>query len=379
MHLFVSTGETSGEQHAARLVRACAGLDPSLRWSGLGRDILRDAGVEIAVDASRLQVMGFLEVVGKLPEIRRVFHETLAAIEERKPDALVLVDYPGFHLRLARTVKRRFPDLPVVYYILPKAWAWNASRAKTIARHVDKALCILPFEPSWFGARGVEAEYVGNPVMDAVREAEGEALRDDLGLAPETPLVALFPGSRRSELRYMLRPLLQAAELLGERFPDHRFALAAAAGFDREHLQEICPIPASVPVMENRGLDLLAASRFALVKSGTTTLEAALLRVPMVTIYRAHVLSMILAALVVKVKHFSLPNLIADRPIVPELAQYDANARGIADCASGYLGDPQRYDSMRTELDGVFRAVGEKPAAERAARALSAFLMNSGD
>lgn len=374
MHIYISTGEVSGEQHAAGLTRACARLCPDTRFTAMGSGILREAGVEIAIDSSRIKVMGFVAIVRHLPAIWEAFRQTLRHVETTRPDAVVLVDYPGFHLRLAKALKKRFPSLPVIYYITPQVWAWHRSRVKTIRACVDHCLCILPFEPAFFQSNGVSAEYVGSPVADAVRGVERGAVRRLLGLADDARLVSIFPGSRRKEIQYLLPPMVDAARLLRERVPGLAFAMAAAPGYDAADLGRYCPIPEWLPVLEGRGREMLADSVFCIAKSGTTTLEAALLGCPLLMAYAGDWLSAIIARAIVRfsphMKHYSLPNIIAGREVIPEFLQEDCTGEKFAAFAGKMLSDAEAYEKMRRDLDEVRRAVGDRDAAATAAQAL---------
>lgn len=369
-HIYISTGELSGEQHAARLAVSLREAEPDIRLTGMGTDVLRSAGVDTVVDADAIRVMGFVEVLTHLPAIHRAFKNALAHIERERPDAVVLVDYPGFHLRLARAIRERMPDVKIFGYIAPKAWAWNERRTKTIARCMDRLFCIFPFEKKWFGMRGVNAAYVGNPTVDAVRDApDGAALRDELNLAQSDICVGLLPGSRRSELKRLLPPMLDAAaRLRAQDERRRRFLLAVAPGFRREDLSGIATLPEWVTPIENRPYEVMRASDLLLAKSGTTTLEAALLDTPMVVMYKANPVTAWIARGVLSVPFVSLPNILSGREVVPELLQECATGDLIATTAQDILSSSTRQDSMHAAFAELRESLGDEPAADRAAR-----------
>lgn len=374
--IYISTGEVSGEQHAARLATALRERAPTVPLSGMGTDTLAEAGVEIVVDAEPIRVIGFLEVLTHMPAIRQAYRAALEHIERTRPETVVLVDYPGFHLRLARAIRKRIPQTRILYYIAPKAWAWNEGRVKRLARDTDKVLCIFPFEPEWFGARGVDAVYVGNPTVDALRSIpDGGALRSTLGLPAGQTLISILPGSRRSECRRLLRPLVEAAGELrqhpeGDAPP--AFALALAPGISAEDMNAVHPLPDWIQPVEGRTHELMRTSDLLLTKSGTSTLEAALLGTPMVVVYKASALSAWIARRVLTLQHVSLPNILAGRGIVPELLQEQATGPTIAAAAMPLLGDTEQTRTMRRDLQSLRESLGDLPAAQRTADAVLA-------
>ncbi|MCX7935236.1 MAG: lipid-A-disaccharide synthase, partial [Planctomycetota bacterium] len=361
--IYLSTGEISGEMHAAALLQALQRLAPGLRCTAMGEEILRAAGAEIVCPTHGLRVMGFAEVCWHGLTLYRLFRAAAAHIAAAQPAVAVLVDYPGFHLRLARAIRQASPRTRVVYYIAPKAWAWHEGRVRYLRKYVHRLLCIFPFEQAWFQERGVAALYVGNPTLEAMRNLPPrEATRAELGLSGETRLVAIFPGSRQQEIRRMLPILLEAAKLLGQRFgignaaasssAGLAFALALAPGIDAAELQRASLLPPWLR-LSSSSVSLLAAADIALAKSGTITLEAALALVPTVVIYRAHPLSAWLGRYLVKVPYFSLPNPIAGRPVIPELFQEEATADNIAAAASAWLENAAQYEEARAGLRQV--------------------------
>lgn len=378
MHLYLSTADTSGEQHSANLIREFRRLYPQVKFTAMGTQILRDSGAEIVVDASKIKVMGFVAIIKHLPAIWRAFRQTLKHLTATKPNAVILVDYPGYHLILARAIKKRFPKMPIIYYITPQVWAWHQSRVKTIRKYVDHCLCILPFEPTFFHRHQISAEYVGNPVADVTRNSDRKRIKQMLGLSDHTRLISIFPGSRRKEMQYILPPLIDAARILYEQFDDLAFALAVAPGYSLSDLQKYSVIPSWVNVIESNNLNILAGSYLCLAKSGTTTLEATLLDCPLLMAYRGDWLSAQIAYFLCycnpQMKYFSLPNIIANRAVIPEFLQESCNGAEIARVARLLLRDEDLYEQMRRDLSTVKELIGEENSATKTANALMKYL-----
>lgn len=380
MKVYVSTGDTSAEQHVGAFINACKKQNPDTEFSAMGSDILRNCGVNIAIDSTAIKVMGLVAIIKHLPTIYKVFHRVLDYIEDSKPDAIVLVDYPGFHLRLAKAIKKRHPNLPIIYYITPQVWAWHTSRVNIIRKYVDHCMCILPFEEKWFKDKAVSCEYVGNPVMDAVKKVDPKLIRNMLELDEHTRLISIFPGSRRKELQYIFPHMMDAVEILREQFDDLAFAVAVAPGLTRSDLEKYHKIPNYVSVIEGHNQELMAASYFCFAKSGTTTLEAALLGCPMLVAYRGDWLSAIIAKYFLKisdVNHIALPNIIAGTAVVPEFLQEMVNGPEMARVARLMLIDWEIYDQVVADLKKVNELVGDIPAAKRAAEGFFKFMDSS--
>ena len=377
MRIYLSTGDTSAEPHALGFINACMQTHPECEFSVMGGDILREGGVDIAFDSTEIKVMGFVAILKHLPRIRQVFHNVLDYIGRVRPDVVVLVDYPGFHLRLAKALKKRYPALPVVYYITPQVWAWHKSRVKLLQKYIDWSMCILPFEQEWFVTHGVKAEYVGSPVLDAVKKADPSAVRRSLNIPVDRRIIAIFAGSRPKEIEYLLRPMLEAVEIVRKKVPDLEFVLAVAPNMKSNLKQVAGGIPEYIQVVAGMSAEVLAGSDFVFAKSGTTTLEAALLGTPMLVAYRGDWLSAVLALTLKKlnkVDFISLPNIIAGREIVPEFLQDDCTAEKFAEYALKVLTDKEMSDKIRKDLNQVRMLVGEESSGLRAARSFFNFV-----
>ncbi|MFW5857097.1 MAG: lipid-A-disaccharide synthase [Planctomycetota bacterium] len=378
--LYLSAGEPSGETHLALAATHLRRLRPDLRLSGMGGDPLRAAGVETVADADAA-VTGFVEVIAHLGTIRRLFRTCLEHIRTTRPDVVVLTDYGGFHLRLAKALRRLRPAPRVLYYIPPKFWAWNHRRVRTLRRTVDEALCILPFEPDLLAAEGVPARFVGNPLLDELDlDEDGAALRRELGLEAGTPLVGLFPGSRRGEVQRILPALLDATDRMRAARPKLAAAVAAAPHLSDADLAALAGRPlGEIPVVRGRAHEVMAAADLLLAKSGTTTLEAALYGTPMLGLYRTAPLTHAIARRLLRTEHFTLPNLLLHdfappgrTPTAPgpEFLQDAANGPALATAGLALLDDAGRRAAIRAELLSLRTLLGERGVGERTARAL---------
>lgn len=369
--VFVAAGEPSGDAHGAAFVRALRERVPDARFVGLGGPRMAAEGVELLADLDDLAVMGFGEVVGRLPFFLRLKRRVWQRIERPRVDLVVPIDYPGFNLRLAEQAHRL--QIPVLYYIAPQVWAWHASRARKLARFADRVAVILPFEEAFFRDAGAAATFVGHPLLEVPRRVEPHAeWAARVGLAPERPVLALFPGSRRQELARHLDLFSRAAALIVRERPDVQPVVGVAASLPRE-LYAGTPWPL-VPGDDG----LLSQAHAALVKSGTTTLETALAETPFVVAYRTSPLSYALARRLVRVPHIALANLVAGRRVVPEFVQDAASPEALRDALLPLLRDGVERSRMVEALREIRQTLGEAGAADRVA-ALAAGLLGRGD
>jgi lipid-A-disaccharide synthase len=358
--VLIVAGEASGDLHAAGLAAALRRLRPDLALAGIGGDQARAQGVELVEHAENLAVMGFVEVLKHVPKHARLL-KTLAQRMQRGGVALlVVIDYPGFNMKLAQAA--RDAGVPVLYYITPQVWAWHASRLRTLARIVTRAACILPFEEKLLRAHGIDATFVGHPLLDRARELPDRAgARRMLGLAPDDRVLAVFPGSRGQEIARHLDDFVGAARELERRHPGLKVVFAGAPTVT------IDPARCPYPIVRSSSFALLRAADAALCKSGTTTLEAAVADCPLVVAYRTNRVTYALARRLVKIPHIALVNVVAGREVAPELVQH-FTAATLADAVSPLL-DPASAQRarMREGLAEVRAMLGEPGAAERVA------------
>ena len=365
--VLIVAGEASGDLHGARLVREMKAIDPSLSFCGVGGRNLEAEGVRLIARSSEMAVVGLTEVFSKLRFIAGVYFRLRGMLRAGKQDLVILIDYPDFNLRLASEAKRA--GVPVFYYISPQVWAWRRNRIHRIRQVVDRMAVILPFEKEVYAEMGVDVDFVGHPLLDAVNRSRSrtEALAA-FGLRDARPIVALLPGSREKEVTSLLPEMAGAAGILVRDFPDAQFLLPLAETVDPALVQDILRGHAApVTVLPGQMYDAVGISDAAMVASGTATLETALLGTPMVIAYRISPLTAAVGRRVIRVKHIGLVNLIAGKTLVPELVQDDANAARLAAEVKAILADRQRSDVMRSELAAIRRKLGEPGAARRAA------------
>ncbi len=372
-HILIVAGEASGDLHGAHLIRAAREIDPGLCFFGIAGQRMRDAGCRVLVPAEELAVMGLVEVVERFPAIRRAFRTVQRALTgEPRPDLLILIDYPGFNLRLAKQARRA--GVPVLYYISPKVWAWKGGRVKSIARDVDHLAVIFPFEPELYRGLDLTVSYVGNPLLDEVQRTRGrEEFLSTCGLNPAAPTVGLFPGSRRSEIRHCFATLLETARRLHRERPDLQFLLPLAPSLDRALLAG--PIAASglpMTLVEENIYDLAGACDAVLCVSGTVTLQVALAGTPMAIIYRGAALTVAVGRRLVKIPNFGLPNIVAGREVAREFLQEQATPENLAAEILRLLEDGDYRRQAQAGLAEVRERLGAAGCSERVARIASA-------
>jgi lipid-A-disaccharide synthase len=353
--------------YAARLATALK-QRAEVEIFGMGGPQMRAAGVNIVTDYSEVSVVGITEILSHLPSLLRAMRRLVSEAERRKPAFAILTDFPGFHLRLARKLKSR--GIKNIYYICPQFWAWRPWRVRVVRRRFGQALCIFPFEEKFFGDAGVPVKFIGHPLVGAVHASlHRAAFCREQSLDPQTKLVTILPGSRAAELRQHL-PILREACLRIHRESQVQFVLAAAPGTDLPSLREGWPAELPVKILIGQTYNALAAADAAVVSSGTATIEAALLDVPMVVVYRVTPLTALLAKPLVRTPFFSMVNLIAGKRAVPELIQNDFTPRRVAAEILSLLNDQAARETLRRDLAEVRQRLGPPGAVERAADAI---------
>jgi lipid-A-disaccharide synthase len=374
----IVAGEASGDLHASRLVSELRSLGPC-RVRGVTGPSLEAAGAEREVAMEELAVIGFSAVVPRLPRIWRAYRRLLALYDEMKPDACVLVDSPGFNFRLGPALRRR--GARVFYYIAPQVWAWHAGRARAMARWVDRMAVVFPFEEALFRDAGVDATFVGHPLLDDLApEVDARALRGELGLRGEQRIVGLLPGSRRQEVRQHAATLVEAARALSRGRPDLAFvvALAAGAGEERTRSELLArwraagqpgegASGATLHVIAGRTRSVQAHAAACAVASGTATLETALFGTPLAIVYRVGALNYAIARRVIRLERIGLPNIVAGHDVAPELLQGDFTADRLAATLAPWLDDAAANAAARAGLAAVRARLGSAGASRRAA------------
>jgi lipid-A-disaccharide synthase len=362
MKLAVITGEASGDLHAAEVLHHLRELDPELRAFGFGGDRLRAQGVELLHDIRELGIVGLFNVLRHIPMFKRVFREIVERIEAERPDAVLLVDYPDFNLRLAKACRER--GLKVAYYISPQLWAWRKGRIHEIRRNVDEMIVVFPFEEQLYRDHGVSVTYVGHPLLEQLENVR--KLDRDVPGTDEPLRVALLPGSRRHEIDTLLPPMIDAIELLAASRRVEAFVVQAPT-IDRAQLEGFTA-SSKVPVAIRSGLDRQAIvdADAAICASGTATLETGIIGVPMVVVYKLTTLSYALARRLVKLPNFALVNIVAGERVVPELLQDSVCGPGIA-AAVNAICEPGAHAETMRRLASLREKLGGTGASRRAA------------
>lgn len=364
--MLVVTGETSGDHHAALVIRELRQMEPSVEVVGIGGDELAAAGMTLLYHSRDLAVLGLSEVIFRLRHILRAYRIMRQELR-KKPDLLMLVDYPEFNLRIAACARAH--NVPVLYYISPQIWAWRRGRARTIARRVDRMAVIFPFEVPLYEPYGLDVRFVGHPLLDQQipRPARPEAI-SLLGLHDRWPIIGLLPGSRQAEIERLYMPMLGAAALIRNRFPESQFIVPAAQGISPSALQakaDAAGVP--VKIVQEMFYQTLGVCDLVLVASGTATLQAALMQKPMVILYRVSPLTYLAGRMLIRIPWIGLANIIAGKTVVPELIQHDVTPERIATAACAMLDDPGRMRAVEQELASVARKIGPPGAARRVA------------
>lgn len=362
----VIAGEASGDMHAASLVRVLRKLKPGLECFGMGGDRMQEVGVDLLYHVRDLAVVGFSELAGKLFFFRQVMSTVRREILRRHPALIVLVDYPGFNLRLATWARRQ--DFRVFYYIAPQVWAWGRRRLQTMARCVDRLAVILPFEEGFFAQAGMDVSYVGHPLVDVFQApADEHALWERTGLDPGHTVLGILPGSRITEVQRLLPLMGESWALLRSRLPSLKALVALAPSLDRQLVERWWPLPERPTVVSGLTREVLDRSSVALVASGTATLEAACAGTPMVVLYKVSRLSAALVRRMIRIPDVALVNVVAGRRIVPELLQGGAVPTAVADAALPLLEGGTARLAVVEELARVRSLLGEPGASARAA------------
>ncbi len=369
--ILILTGEASGDLHASGLVRELLSREPGLKIYCVGGKRMQRAGAKVILPSSRLSVVGLFEIFRHAQPILSAFFKVRGWISKERPDLLVLVDFPEFNLLMGRYAKSLC--IPVFYYISPQVWAWRQGRVRSIKKVVDRMAVILPFEEEFYRGFGIDAAFVGHPLIDSmnIKEIGRRRLRMELGLGDEGRLVCLLPGSRKGEVERHLPIMIDAAAEMKKRMPGLRFCVALGSGTAsslRKFVEEtLAGNPVAISFVEGRTYAAIRAADLCIAASGTVTLEAAIIGTPVVVIYRVSMLSYYVGKGLIKVPWVSLVNLVAQEEVVPELLQNDATPEKIAASSLDILESRQKRKRMLSDFKTVVNMLGEKGAARRTA------------
>jgi lipid-A-disaccharide synthase len=364
MTIYFIAGEVSADNHGGALMRSLRVLDPRLKMIGRGGPQMRQvAGAQFKNWIGDAAVLGLWEVLRNYGYFREQFRHTLTEIQESKPDAVVLIDYPGFNLRLARSLRRRSQRCKTIYYISPQVWAWNRGRIKKMAHFIDLVLCIFPFETDLYAASGLRAVFVGHPMMERLQKQKVDTQRDP-------NLVGLFPGSRSREVRKIFPVMIEAARRLVEWKPTLRFQVAAASEKLAGEMNEQVADRHAMAIIVDQTATIMQRAFVGIVASGSATLEAAYFGMPFVLIYKVAWPTYVAARLVVNVDFLGMPNLLAGKEVVPEFIQHEAKPDAIVKAVRLLMQNAPARDRMISDFDAIISKLGGSGASERAAQAI---------
>jgi len=364
MTVYFVAGEVSADNHGAALMRSLRMLNPELKFIGRGGPQMQQiAGAHFKNWIGDAAVLGLWEVLRKYGYFREQFRHALNEIKESKPDAVVLIDYPGFNLRLARVLRRQSQRYKTIYYISPQVWAWNRGRVKKMARFIDLVLCIFPFETDLYTASGLRAVFVGHPMIERLETQKIETRRDP-------NLIGLFPGSRLREVRKIFPVMIEAARLLLHYNPTLRFRVAAASEELALEMNEQLADRQAIEINVGETAAIMQQAFVGMVASGSATLEAAYFGMPFVLIYKVVWPTYVAARLVVNVDFLGMPNLLAGKEVVPEFIQHEARPDAIVNAVRLLMDDSPTRDRMISDFDAITRKLGGPEASERAALAI---------
>jgi len=361
MKYYLVAGEASGDLHGANLMKALKERDTSAEFRFFGGNLMQAEGGTLVKHYADMAFMGFVEVVANLRAILKNLKFCKADILAYKPDVLILIDFPGFNLKIADFAKKN--NIPVCYYISPKVWAWNQKRVLRIKRSVDHLFCILPFEVNFYKTWGMDVDYVGNPLLDAIAAFQpNKNFYSDNNLDPNKKIIALLPGSRKQEINFLLPDMLGVVD----QFSDYQFVIAGAPSFDIAFYTEFLH-GKNIPVVFNATYDLLKHAHAAVVASGTATLETALFHVPQVVVYKGNNISVGIARMVIKIRFISLVNLIMDKLVVKELIQQDCAAQTISAEVNALINDKTYRQTMLDNYNELDTRMGKPGASAKTA------------
>ena len=360
---YIIAGEVSGDKHGAVLMQELKSIDPHSKFNGVGGKKMTSEGLNSLCPIDELAVMGFWEVLKKIHFFTKLEKAILLDIKKKAPDQVILIDYPGLNLRLAKKIKK-MSNVFITFYIAPQVWAWKEKRIEILRNYIDKLLVIFPFEKEWFKNKSVDATYVGHPILDDWEKKDIKELRKNLKLKSKYPLLVLFPGSRRQELSRHLKIMITCAKLIKLNIPNLQIVLGLASGLA---LKDRKKIPNDILIESNNPTGCLECADAAIVASGTATLEAAVFNVPSVIIYKSSFISWLITKFVIKTKLIGMANLIANKMIMPEYLQYNINANRIAQDITLLLSNKEKSLKIKNELTVIKKMLGSPGASGRVA------------
>ena len=372
-NVLIIAGEVSGDLHGASLIRELKKLDSSLKIFGIGGDKMQAEGMELIYHIDKMAFLGFVEVIKHLPFIKKVQRAIIDEVKKRKVREIVLIDYPGFNLNLAKKLKQL--DLKLIYYITPQVWAWGKGRVNKIKELFNKVLVVFPFEEKFFKSKNVNAEFVGHPLIQEINSYKfltKDQLNKKFDLDSAKEILLILPGSRKQEVESIFPEAIKAAKKLSDEF-DMQIVVACSSSIDEKVFYELTE-QKNFKVVKDHTYDLLKHSKFGIVKSGTSTLEAGLMELPMVIIYKTSMLTYKIGKSLVKINNIGMANIVLDEQVVPELIQNEANAENIYDTAKNILSNNALLNQTKLKLRRIKEVLGDKNAPQNAAKIIYSLL-----
>jgi len=369
-NIMILAGEPSGDIHGGHLCRELKNISPGIQLFGMGGPKMEEAGFEVVHRIGDTGVVGFWEVYKELGKYWKIFKKMVAVMEERRPDAVILIDYPGFNIRFAR--KAHQLGIRVYYYISPQLWAWGQWRIKKIRRYVDKMLVIFPFEKEFYNSHGIEAEFIGHPLIGTLNlDLSKEECQKHLGIT-SSPVIGLLPGSRRGEIEKIMPILIETAKILQEKIPEAKFILPIASIELRPLIEDqLKQTSVKIRTREGSGKEIIVASDLLILASGTVTLEASVYLTPMIIVYKISFFSWLMGKILIKIPFIGLVNIVRGQKIIPEFIQYQARPEAVAQAGLEILTQPKIRERMIGELKIVRDKLGRPGAATRAAAVIT--------
>ncbi len=374
--LFFIAGESSGDLHGAHLINSILSLDPTIKTYGIGGSQMKKAGAEIFEDLTDKAIIGFIEVIKNIRFFKTTFDLTLQKIDQIKPTAVILIDYPGFNLKIAAEIKKR--NIPVIYYISPQIWAWGRKRIKLIRKVVDIMIVVFQFEEVLYKQEGVKVVFYGHPLIDIVKSTDyNEGILQNHNIDKSKKIVSLLPGSRINEVQRILPVMLESVSIIHNNNKNIQFLIIKSPNINNKIYEDIMDIK-NLPVrlIESDTYNLLSISDFAMVCSGTATLETAILQIPMLIIYKVSFLSWLVIKNLIKIPFVSLVNIVAGKEIVQEFLQFNAKSKMIAAYTLDVLNDEKKINKIKYDLREVTKTLGNPGACKRTAEYILNFLSN---
>ena len=374
-NVLMVAGEASGDLHGASLIRELKKLDSSLKIFGIGGDKMKAEGMELIYHIDKMAFLGFVEVVKHLPFIKKVQRDLIDEVKKRKVGKVVLIDYPGFNLSIAKKIQQLELDLELIYYITPQVWAWGKGRVNKIRELFKKVLVVFPFEEKFFKEKNVHAEFVGHPLIQEINSynfISRNLLDHKFDLDPAKEILLILPGSRRQEVSSIFPEAIKAAVKLADEL-DMQIVVACSSNLDEKVFYGLTDHK-NFKVIKDQTYDLLKHAKFGIVKSGTSTLEAGLLELPMVIVYKTSWLTYVIGKSLVKIKNFGMANIVLDEQVVPELIQNEANAEKIYDEAKNILSDDDMLNNIKIRLSRIKKVLGDADAPKNAAKIIYSLL-----